>query len=231
MVECTRASEVHFPPAIALAGVERPDDGLATVVASSGVEIAARASVEELTTAAPLELPALIVLTGPRRTPDRAENRMLADAAVALRALRRLIVVVCKQPRIGEVRALLQGGVRGIVLQPEMRRTLVPTLAAVAAGQVCVPNRHAEDTARSPLSMRERQAVGLAAMGLSNNEIAGRLFVAESTVKSHLSSAFSKLGVHSRHEAVELIVNPATGMGLGILSLDPGGREHEEPSQ
>ncbi len=75
------------------------------------------------------------------------------------------------------------------------------------------------------LSIREKQVLGLVTMGLMNSEIAERLFLAESTVKSHLSSAFAKLGVRSRHEAVELVINPDCGLGPGILSLV------SEPSQ
>ena len=44
-------------------------------------------------------------------------------------------------------------------------------------------------------------------MGMSNKAIAGKLFLAESTVKCHLSSAFSKLGVRSRNEAADLILH------------------------
>ncbi len=56
-------------------------------------------------------------------------------------------------------------------------------------------------------------------MGYMNSQIAERLFLAESTVKSHLSSAFGKLGVRSRNEAVDLILNPERGLGMGILGL------------
>ena len=38
-------------------------------------------------------------------------------------------------------------------------------------------------------------------------------------MKSHLSSAFAKLGVRSRNEAVELIVDSERGLGMGILAL------------
>jgi DNA-binding NarL/FixJ family response regulator len=38
-------------------------------------------------------------------------------------------------------------------------------------------------------------------------------------VKSHLSSSFSKLGARSRSEATALILDPATGLGMGILTI------------
>ncbi len=56
-------------------------------------------------------------------------------------------------------------------------------------------------------------------MGYMNGQIAEQLFLAESTVKSHLSSAFGKLGVRSRNEAVDLILDAERGLGMGILGL------------
>jgi DNA-binding NarL/FixJ family response regulator len=69
------------------------------------------------------------------------------------------------------------------------------------------------------LSTREKQILGLVVMGYMNSQIAERLFLAESTVKSHLHSAFGKLGVRSRNEAVSLILDPARGLGIGILGV------------
>ncbi len=42
-------------------------------------------------------------------------------------------------------------------------------------------------------------------MGLTNAQIASRFFISESTVKTHLSAAFRRLGVRSRREAATLI--------------------------
>jgi len=130
------------------------------------------------------------------------------------------LVVICRRSDLSQVRALVATGVRGVVLEDELDAALDPTITAVAAGQVCVPGDEARSLAAPVLSVREKQVVGLAAMGLSNREIAEQLFLAESTVKSHMSSAFAKLGVRSRHEATDLIVNPAWGIGVGILSID-----------
>ena len=69
------------------------------------------------------------------------------------------------------------------------------------------------------LSYREKQILGLVVQGYTNRQIADKLIVAESTVKTHLSSAFGKLDTRSRSEAAALIVDPEEGFGLGILPI------------
>jgi hypothetical protein len=60
--------------------------------------------------------------------------------------------------------------------------------------------------------------LGHVAAGLTNSEIADALFLSESTIKSHLSSAFAKLGVRSRKEAAALILDPDHGLGADLLA-------------
>ena len=54
----------------------------------------------------------------------------------------------------------------------------------------------------APLTAREREVLDLIASGLSNREIANRLFVEVSTVKSYANNIFRKLGVQSRTQAL-----------------------------
>jgi DNA-binding CsgD family transcriptional regulator len=109
----------------------------------------------------------------------------------------------------------------GAVLAAELERTLMPTLAAVAAGQCVVPRAIRQIVDRPPLSPRERQVLAMVVLDFSNGEIARKLFVSESNVKNHLSSAFQKLGVKSRSAAVELILDRESGLGPGILRISP----------
>jgi DNA-binding CsgD family transcriptional regulator len=62
------------------------------------------------------------------------------------------------------------------------------------------------------ITPRELEILGLVAEGLSNREIAGKLFVSENTVKTHCSRAFDKLGARRRTQAVQL------GRELGLLA-------------
>jgi DNA-binding NarL/FixJ family response regulator len=164
-------------------------------------------------------------------TCDRVDDEVITQALLIAGDSAAPVVVVCDHVDDTRLRALLAAGVNGIVCRDELAATLIPTIEAVRAGQVCLPAANARALKRPVLSIREKQVVGLVALGLTNAEIAGRLFIAECTVKSHLSSAFGKLGVHSRHEAIDLIVDPASGFGIGILSLEAepvaAGRELE----
>jgi two-component system, NarL family, response regulator LiaR len=89
------------------------------------------------------------------------------------------------------------------------RQTIVVKEIPVPAGQPFAPDgRKREDL---NITRRELEILELIAQGLSNREIAGKLFVSESTVKTHSSRVFEKLGARRRTQAVQL------GKEFGLL--------------
>jgi DNA-binding NarL/FixJ family response regulator len=84
-----------------------------------------------------------------------------------------------------------------------------------------VPRTLSRQVLKPVFSHREREILGLVAEGATNREIADHLFLAESTVKSHLSTAFTKLGVRTRAEAAALVLDPGEQPIHGIWHLAP----------
>jgi DNA-binding NarL/FixJ family response regulator len=131
----------------------------------------------------------------------------------------RAVLVVTRSGDAARVRLALEAGASGLLVDDEAPAALKAAVAAVAAGQLCLPQTYRRQVAKPTFTTREKQILGLVVLGLSNGEISRKLYLAESTVKSHLSSAFVKLGVRSRNEATAIIVDPASGLGPGILRI------------
>jgi DNA-binding NarL/FixJ family response regulator len=158
---------------------------------------------------------AVIVLVAAESEVERGrEVRELADAHPDVGVL---AVVPADTPNASLRRALIAGAA-GIVLTSELESTLVPSVHAVQAGQLVVPSSLSRAIAPRPLSHREKQILGLVVQGLTNREIAERLYLAESTIKTHLSSIFRKIDARSRAEAVTRIQDPDSGYGPVILA-------------
>lgn len=124
------------------------------------------------------------------------------------RELREPAIVAISQPTTGiGVRRALDAGADAVVFEPELETTLALAINAVASGQSVVPRKVRAGVERPTLSHRERQVLAFVSNGLTNAQIAERLFLSESTIKSHLSSAFAKFGVRSRREAAALFLD------------------------
>ena len=131
-----------------------------------------------------------------------------------------LASVVAIVPETGaDVAMAVRAGARGVVFEDRLGEALVPTVGAVRAGQLAVPRRFHRHAVKPRLSYRERQVLGLMAIGVGNAGIATAVGLETSTVKSHVSAALAKLGVRTRREAAAVVVEPDEGFGRGILDL------------
>ncbi len=104
-----------------------------------------------------------------------------------------------------DIRRALAAGVRAYLTKDVLHDELLKAIHAVYAGQTYLPASVAAalaaQTPRQDLSAREVQVLGLIVRGLANKQIAYELSIAEHTVKNHVKSILSKLGVQDRTQA------------------------------
>ena len=136
----------------------------------------------------------------------------------------------------------LRAGATGLLLKDTEPEVLITAIRAVAAGDAmldpALARRLVEDFVARPeglpgtpqgleeLTAREREVTTLVAHGLSNDEIAARLFVTRATAKTHVSRVLSKLNVRDRAQLVVLayelgLVRPGMRATSVVLPLRP----------
>ena len=146
-----------------------------------------------------------------------------ADAIRAAAATGAHVLAVLPRPDRRAATQALDAGASGVVAEAELGRSLAAAVRAVCDGLIVVPQASRHAVRRPVLSSREKQILSMIVVGRSNAEIAAQLQLAESTVKSHLSAILSKLGVRSRKEAADLVLDPRSGLGE-ILPITPPAR-------
>lgn len=101
----------------------------------------------------------------------------------------------------------LKKGYMGYLYPGQGLEVLVRALEAVARGEVWAERRLVATLVSNPLphlTQREKEVATLAALGLSNEEIAEELGISVKTVKTHLSLVFQKLGIRKRSQLAHI---------------------------
>ena len=108
----------------------------------------------------------------------------------------------------------LESGAKGYILKETPHETLLRAIEKVAAGETFVdPGLMAEfvsgKTTADLLTPREREILQLLADGMSNVDVADKLFISQETVKSHVRHILAKLEADTRTQAVAIALREA----------------------
>ncbi len=141
------------------------------------------------------------------------------DAVAAIRAEFPAARVLALSTHGGDedIHRAFLAGVQAYLTKDVLHDELIQAIRAVSAGQQYLPPHIVAalnaQLARADLSARELEVLRLMAQGHSNKEIANTLGISDQTVKNHVKSIFSKLGVTDRTQAV------TTAIQRGVIHL------------
>ena len=142
---------------------------------------------------------------------------------LASRGSRARVLVLTTYDTDSDVLPAIRAGATGYLLKDTPREELFRAVTAAHRGEAVLSPSVAgrlmgelRSPAREPLSQRELEVLTLISQGSTNRETAGKLFISEATVKTHLLHAYAKLGVRDRAAAV------AAAFERGLLGGDSG---------
>jgi DNA-binding NarL/FixJ family response regulator len=186
--------------------------GIASVLADyGGMEVVGQTDNDE----GAVELARLtepdVVLMQVQMPIPRARENLLRMREIADPAPKVIIVTMIEDPH--DVRELMDLGASAYIVKSASAEHLVaavrtaildPKSKNVVVGMPRVLLEEAEEGSEGVLSARELEILLLAARGLSNRQIAAKVYLAEGTVKRHLTNTYHKMGVGSRGEATRM---------------------------
>ena len=150
---------------------------------------------------------------------DTADSRTLLQVSLDIGRGTKVVVIGLSVDRESDIVAAAEAGVAGLHLRSESLKDLLTLISHAGAGKAqCSSEVSAilmrrvysfvsqvnPDSSTDSLTGRESEILGLLDQGLTNQQIASRLSVTLHTVKNHVHSLLTKLGVGSRAEAVQV---------------------------
>lgn len=199
-------------------------EGLITVIATMpGTAVVGEAAdgVEAVQLAAQLQPDVVIMDLNLPTVSGLEATRQITEAAPGI-----AVLVLSMLEGDDSIFAALRAGARGYLLKGADRSEIERALNAAARGEVVFSPAIAERVLSffagggrrdagpfSALTTREHEVLDLVARGLTNAEVARRLFVSDKTVRNHVSNVFAKLHVSGRAEAVARARDAGLGAG------------------